>query len=153
MVDVGEISLPEFAIKRSSAFMDVVAELRPIGVMYRDGNIQDALAQLTSLWLKVPDPKPETPNAYLIIEYGVAFALKGGDLDRAQEWADRASMFAEKRHDMGEVEFLVGKVAFERGDLRTASEQFIIADAKSEGRVFEAKDERYRRLIDGPKLT
>jgi hypothetical protein len=56
-------------------------------------------------------------------------------------------MFAAKRHDMGEAELLLGKVAFERGDLQTAKEQFVIANAKSEGRAFEAKDERYQRLI------
>lgn len=57
-------------------------------------------------------------------------------------------MFAAKRQDMGEAEFLVGKVAFERGDLQTAKKQFAIANAKSDGRAFEAKDERYRRLLD-----
>jgi len=122
--------------------MDVMAELRPIGAMYSNGNYRAGLAELASLWLKVPEPKPETVNAYLIVEYGVALALKERDFELAQEWADRAPMFAAKRHDMGEVEFLVGKVAFERGDLRTAREQFTIANAKSEGRAFEAKDER-----------
>lgn len=125
-----------------------MAELRPIGVKFSAGDFRAGLTELRSLWSRVPDPKPETPNAYLIVEYGVALALKEGDLQEAQAWADRAPMFAAKRHDMGEVEFLVGKVAFERGDIRKAKEQFTIANAKSEGRAFEAKDERYRLLID-----
>ncbi|WP_404333824.1 hypothetical protein AB2M62_11385 [Sphingomonas sp. MMS12-HWE2-04] len=127
--------------------MDVMAKLRPIGAMYSAGDFRGGLVELKSLWSEVPDPKPETLNAYLIVEYGVALALKDGNFEQAQEWADRAPMFAAKRQDMGEVEFLVGKVAFERGDLEKAKEQFIIANAKSEGRAFEAKDERYRRLI------
>lgn len=57
-------------------------------------------------------------------------------------------MFAIKRHDMGEVEFLLGKVAFERGDMKKAREYFVVANIKSEGRAFEAKDERYRQLIN-----
>lgn len=128
--------------------MDVMAELRPIGSKYSAGDYREALVELTSLWSRIPDPKPETLNAYLIVEYGVALALKEGDLEEAQEWADRAPMFAAKRQDMGEVEFLVGKVAFARGDLKKAREQFIIANAKSEGRAFEAKDDRYRSLIE-----
>jgi hypothetical protein len=40
------------------------------------------------------------------------------------------------------------KVAFERGQLEMAKEQFLIANAKSEGRAFKGKDERYRRLIN-----
>jgi hypothetical protein len=128
--------------------VDVMAELKPIGALYSAGDFRAGLDKLKSLWAAVPDPKPETPNAYLIVEYGVALSLKGGDLEQASEWAERAPMFAAKRQDMGEVEFLVGKVAFERGDLGKAKEQFLIANAKSEGRAFESKDERYRRLID-----
>jgi len=128
--------------------VDVMAELRPIGALYSAGNFSAGLGNLESLWAAIPDPKPDTPNAYLIVEYGVALALKEGDLEQASQWADRAPMFAAKRQDMGEVEFLVGKVAFERGELGKAKEQFLIANAKSEGRAFEGKDERYRRLID-----
>lgn len=127
--------------------MDVMLELRPIGALYSAGDFHAGLGKLDALWTAVPDPKADTLNAYLVVEYGVAFALKEGDLEKASEWADRAPMFAAKRQDMGEVEFLVGKVAFERGDLEKAREQFQIADTKSEGRAFENKDKRYRQLI------
>ena len=128
--------------------MDIMAQLRSIGASYRTGDLQAGLIALRSLWARVPDPKPETANAYLVVEYGVAFALKDGDLDEAQRWADRAPMFAAVRHDLGEAEFLLGRVAFERGDLLKAKEQFLVANMKSEGRAFEAKDERYRSLIE-----
>lgn len=128
--------------------MDVMAELRPIGALYSAGAFSEALSKLSSLWAAVPDPKPDTPNAYLIVEYGVALALKEGDIEQASEWADRAPMFAAKRQDMGEVEFLLGKVAFERGERAKAREHFLVANAKSEGRAFEGKDERYKWLID-----
>jgi hypothetical protein len=58
-------------------------------------------------------------------------------------------MFAEKRHDLGEVEFLIGKVAFARGEMERAREQFCIANVKSEGRAFEGEDVRYKKLIGG----
>ncbi|MBI5939072.1 MAG: hypothetical protein HY859_01465 [Caulobacterales bacterium] len=127
--------------------MDVMAELKPIGSLYGTGDFQTGLCHLQSLWAAVPEPKADTLNAYLIVEYGVAFSLKVQDLDQAQEWADRAPVFAAKRHDMGEVEFLIGKVAFERGQTEKAKEQFRIANAKSEGRAFEGKDKRYKLLI------
>lgn len=57
-------------------------------------------------------------------------------------------MFAIKRHDLGEVEFLLGRVAFGRGNLKLAREHFTIANIKSEGRLFEDEDERYKLLID-----
>ena len=86
-------------------------------------------------------------NAYLVIEYGVAFALKAGDLDEAQKWADLAPEFKSVRQDMGEVEFLQGKVSFERGDLEAARAYFATANAKSEGRAFENEDARYKQLL------
>jgi hypothetical protein len=127
--------------------MDVMAGLKPIGALYQAGEFRAGLGELQALWATVPDPKPETLNAYLIVEYGVALSLQDNDLEQAQVWADRAPMFAAKRHDLGEVEFLVGRVAFARGDLEKAREQFLIADEKSEGRAFEGKDAQYKQLI------
>ncbi|MFL6756679.1 MAG: hypothetical protein ACJ8EG_03800 [Sphingomicrobium sp.] len=127
--------------------MDVMAELQGIGGLVRASDFPTALERLWELWAEIPVPRTETPNAYLIIEYGVSCALKIGDFDQAQKWAALAPQFATVRHDMGEVEFLQGKVAFERGDHATARECFKVANAKSEGRAFEGEDERYRRLI------
>lgn len=128
--------------------MDVMAELMRIGAQYSAGDFRGGLRELSALWARVTDQKPETSNAYLIVEYGVALSLKEGDFDLASEWAERVPMFAAKRHDLGEVEFLVGKVAFARGEMDKAKELFRIANTKSEGRIFEAKDAEYRRLLD-----
>ena len=127
--------------------MDVMLNLKEIGALFSAGEFQAGIQELWSLWAKIPDPKTDTLNAYLVIEYGVAFALKAGDVDEAQKWAAMAPDFARVRQDMGEVEFLIGKVAFERGEHEIARENFLIANAKSEGRAFEGKDKKYRELI------
>ncbi len=127
--------------------MDVMSELRPIGALFTGGDFRTGLRMLHDLWARIPEPRPKTLNAYLVIEYGVAFALKAGDLDEAQSWADLAPEFKSVRHDMGEIEFLQGKVSFERGDLEAARAHFTTANAKSEGRAFEGEDERYRQLV------
>jgi hypothetical protein len=72
-------------MKRSVGPVDVMAELRPIGALYSAGDFSAGLGKLKSLWAAVPDPKPDTLNAYLIVEYGIAFALKEGDLEQASE--------------------------------------------------------------------
>jgi hypothetical protein len=87
--------------------MDVMKELSPVGEMYKSGDFSGGLKRLRELWEKIPEPKTNTSNAYNIIEYGVAFALKIGDLDAAWEWAGYAPGFSEKRQDRGETEFLV----------------------------------------------
>ena len=127
--------------------MDVMAELKPIGALFSVGEFAEGLKYLRDLWAKIPTPKSDTLNSYFIIEYGVAFALKLGDLGEAQRWADMAPEFAKVRQDMGEVEFLVGKVAFERGDFATAKKNFVVANVKSEGRSFQDEDPKYRELL------
>ncbi len=127
--------------------MEVMSELRPIGAVFTGGDFRTGLTMLHDLWARIPEPRTKTPNAYLVIEYGVAFALKAGDLDEAQRWADFAPEFRWARQDVGEVEFLLGKVSFERGNLEAARAHFAIANAKSKGKVLKGADERYRRLL------
>jgi hypothetical protein len=127
--------------------MEVMSELREVSGFFRSNDFQTGLQNIREIWDRIPEPKVDTDNAYLVLEYGVAFSLKSGDLDEAQRWAAFAPDFAQKRQDRGEVEFLVGKVAFERGDLAAAREWFMISNAKSEGRIFEGEDRKYAQLI------
>ncbi len=127
--------------------MDILFEIKGIVTSFQGSNFDVGLRDLWTLWKKIPEPRINVPNAYLVIEYGVAFSLKVGDLNGAQKWAALAPDFAKVRQDMGEVEFLMGKVAFERGAHEIAREKFLVADAKSEGRAFEGADKKYRKLI------
>ncbi len=127
--------------------MDILKELGPARESYRAGDISSALEMVQALWDRIPEPRTEEGDAYLVIEYAVALALKGGRLDVAQRWASEAPPFAAKRHDLGEVEFLQGKVAFESGDLQLARENFRLAQRKSEGRILEGMAEKYRQLL------
>lgn len=127
--------------------VDVMSELRSIGGLFRDGNFVTGMQKIKDLWAKIPDPKTETSNAYLIVEYAVAFALKNGDLDEAWEWANIAPIFSEKRQNRGEAEFLLGKVAFERSDFELARKNFLVANRKSRGRIFKGENPKYQDLI------
>ncbi len=126
---------------------DIMQELKPIGERYAAGDFQSGLALLHELWARLPAPKPTTPNAYMVIEYGVAFALKLRDLNDAWVWANRAPEFKEQRQDRGEVEFLIGKVAYEDGKCDIALAQFREANQKSRGRVFVDSDPKYAAFL------
>jgi hypothetical protein len=127
--------------------IDVMARLRPIGDAYRQGDSAAALGMVQDVWAELPEPASHVPNAYLLVEYGVRLALELGSADEAQVWADRASAFATVRQDRGEVEFLMGKVAFAKGELDVARELIRTAQAKSQGRMLIGEDEKYRQLI------
>lgn len=126
---------------------DVMTQLKPIGEKFQQGDFYGGLSMLRDLWSQIPEPKTTTPNAYLVIEYGVGFALKLKDFSEAWTWANRAPDFKQKRQDRGEVEFLVGKVAFEDGKLDLALEQFREANRKSRGRIFLDQDPKYKALV------
>ena len=128
--------------------MDVMSELRKFGPMFKTGDFELGLRDLADLWSKIPTPKTATLNAYLVIEYGVAFALRGGLLDEAKRWALLAPEFRENRHESGEVEFLMGKVAFERGELDAAKKYFLVANEKSGGRMFDGEAKKYAELFE-----
>ena len=127
--------------------MDVMFELDEIDASLETDDFRAALEKIRGVWMRIPEPKTETSNAYLVLEYAVACSLKLGDLDEAQRWASLAPAFAEKRQDRGEVEFLVGKVAYERGEFEIARENFLIANTKSRGRIFRSQDKKYGLLI------
>jgi hypothetical protein len=127
--------------------MDIMPALKEIGVQFQAGDFRAGLINLWDLWNRIPEPKADTPNAFLVIEYGVAFALKLRELEEAQKWATLAPAFSERRQDRGEVEFLVGKVAFERGEMEIAKRSFLISNVKSKGRIFEGENRKYIKII------
>ena len=127
--------------------IDVMLELKSVGECYKAGEFSAGLRQLSDLWNRLPEPKTSTPNAYMLVEYGAAFALKNADFPEAKRWAALAPLFLENRLDGGEVEFLVGKVAFECGEMDVAKENFLIAKRKSRGRMFQGADPKYKALI------
>jgi len=127
--------------------LDVMEKLKEIGKKFQAGDLHGGLALLRELWEQIPAPQVATQNAYLVLEYGVAFALKLQDYDEARLWANRALDFKAKRQDSGEVEFLVGKVAYESGQLDVAKAQFQMAKSKSKGRIFQGEDSKYVALL------
>lgn len=129
--------------------IDVMPELRSIGEMAANGDYSGAMDRLKSLWDSIPEPKSECANVYMLIEYAVAVCMRSGDIDEAWRWALLAPEYNKKRQDLGEAEFLIGKVAFERGDFQLAEASFSIANHKSNGRIFRGEDPKYRALITG----
>ena len=126
---------------------DIMQQLKPVGEKYTSGDYRGGLHLIHEIWSQLPEPKPATPNAYMVIEYAVALALKLRDFNEAWLWANRAPDFKEKRQDIGEVEFLIGKVAYEDGKLDLALEQFKEAKRKSRGRAFTGEDPKYAALL------
>jgi hypothetical protein len=122
-------------------------ELQPIGELYKAGQYEKGLAEIRRLWDAIPVPKHQDPNSYMVIEYAVALSMKTDELDSAWEWALLGPECIGVRQDLGEAEFLIGKVAYERGDMNAARSNFLLAKDKSRGKIFVGEDRKYRDLI------
>lgn len=127
--------------------MNVMQNLLSVDQMYVREEFTQGISRINEIWNLIPEPKTEVPDAYMVIEFGVTFALRIGDLEEASKWASYAPSFIEKRHDSAEVELLVGKVAYERGDMELARQQLSIAYQKSEGRIFEGQHPKYLSIV------
>jgi tetratricopeptide (TPR) repeat protein len=124
-------------------------EFKGVGDLYKLGDFRGGLVKLEELWRSIPEPKSNFPNAYLVIEYAVKLCMQLRDLDSAWQWANLAPKYNQNRQDLGEAEFLVGKVALEKGDLDEAKAQFLIANHKSRGKIFQGEDSKYEAVIQG----
>jgi hypothetical protein len=131
--------------------IDVMEKIKEFGELYKNGEYSKCLDEISSYWNTLPEPKEEIPNSYLLIEYGARVSLVKKEFDRAWDWALLSLNYNEIRNKMGEGEFLLGKVAFEKNDLDNAKKYFLIAYDKSEGRAFEGEDPRYKKLIGKKK--
>ena len=125
----------------------VMKSLQSPRALYASGHYEQAFSEVRDIWEGLPSNKLEEPNAYMILEYAVAILLRLGRLDDARSWAERSLSFREKRHDLGEAEFLVAKVAYEQGSLDEARQLISAAFKKSNGRILQGEDSKYRALI------
>lgn len=127
--------------------MDVMKKLKKAGELYTNGDREGCMRLVEAAWDSLPLPKEQVPNAYLLVEYAVSMSLQANALDAALHWANFAPLFAERRHNLGEAEFLLGKVHFARDELDESKRYLLEAKMKSRGKVFVGEDPKYLRLI------
>lgn len=121
--------------------------LRSAGALCSSGQCEQAFADVSALWAGLPSNKVDVPNAYMILEYAVAILLRLGRPEEALLWTEQGLVFREKRHDLGEAEFLIAKVAYEQGNLEKARQLLSTASEKSNGRILRGEDSKYLALI------
>lgn len=105
------------------------------------------LRELISLWKKIDEPKENNKNSYLIIAKIVSIYLKKQDYENSWTWAQNAILYSDNHNQAGESEFLLGKVAFEMGNLENSKEWFKKVKKKSGVRLFKEEKKEYLELI------
>ncbi|MBM9592383.1 hypothetical protein JWG41_18210 [Leptospira sp. 201903075] len=128
--------------------IDIMKKIIELGELYKRGEFDKCISEISEIWDSLPDPKETVPNSYLLVEYGARISLAKKDYVKAWEWANVSLKYNDIRNRMGEGEFLLGIVSFAKGDVENAKKYFAIANEKSEGRAFEgANISQYKKLL------
>lgn len=116
---------------------------------YNANNIEGNARYLKKIWEKLPEDKSKLSVSYHIARELAEDFLIIKDYQEAMKWAMETFKCSTSRYDYGERELLVGKVAYESGDIEKAKEYLTIADKKSNGKVFDENDIKYLSVIRG----
>lgn len=106
-------------------------------------NPQPGINLLIDAYHKIPLPRTSYTESFNLLKYITIGYFRSGLLDESEKWLPEflESDFNTMRY--GESEFMAGKIALtKRNDKESAIQYFIIANQKSEGRVFKSKDEK-----------
>ncbi len=114
---------------------------------YEIGNRSKSIDLLEKAWQELPGVKYLYDESYHIARYLTKIFLESDNFELAKNWAFEVMKCDPERPDIGEKEFLVGKVLFESGEQSEALEYFRIANDKSEGMCFEGEDKKYNESI------
>lgn len=116
-------------------------------VTYDNGDYNATIEILKIMWEKLPNPEVDYDDSYHIARSIALISLELRNYEQAKEWAEITKSCDPERQDIGEKEFLIGKVACESGDMLEAKRFLEIANNKSGGRCFSDQDKKYKQLL------
>lgn len=131
-------------IEKQNKIEELISESSSI---YNSGDLLKSIQLLSEAWEELPQNKFDFDDSYHISRYIINLSLEMKDFDTAKKWILLYEKSDLERPDIGEREFLKGKVAYESGDILNALELFKIADKKSEGRCFEGENLKYHNFL------
>ncbi len=114
-----------------------------------------AWEECLKVWEKFPNPKYKEPMSYLWIEDIINHAIETKQFELANKYIGFLFIADLERCDIGDREYLAGKLAFEQGEIELAKQLFRRAYEKEpSGMCFKGKEnEKYRNLIKDHNKT
>lgn len=114
-----------------------------------------AWKECMKVWEKFPNPKYKEPMSYLWIEDIINHAIETKQFELANKYIGFLFIADLERCDVGDREYLAGKLAFEQGEIELAKQLFRRSYEKEpSGMCFKGKEnEKYRNLVKEHKKT
>jgi len=116
---------------------------------FKNNNILGFLKYLEQIWNCLPKTEEKLDVSFYIAQKLSLNNLKLGNYNDAMKWAKETLDGPEFALEEGYSQLLVGKVAYESGDMETATKYLTIADKKSNGKIFVDDDMKYLKFIRG----
>ncbi len=129
--------------------MDYIKKIGEAESERNNGNVDLAVEMLNELWEKIPEPKYEYKESFLVAWSMIETAIGSRNEDLMRSWMPHVFRADPTRHDFGERELWAGQVEYESGNLKKAYEYFDIAKKKSSGRCFRKCDIKYKEFYTG----
>ena len=117
---------------------------------FQKENYVESFKLMDKAWDMIPLPKENYFESFNIAKYIFDDYITLLRFDEAEKWLIEIMKVKEKYPDGlngGQVEFLEGKLFFEKNELDKAKESFIIAMRESEGRAFLNQPKKYVDLL------
>lgn len=128
--------------------MAIIDDLQPIGLLYKEGRLEECIQQLQLLWSRCPTPKERDGNTFLILLYFTKILLQLGRSEEAMDWALKGVLYNGTRNLAGEAEMLIGHCAFAAGKMELARDMFCSARRKGGKRIFSGEPSEYFELTN-----
>jgi tetratricopeptide (TPR) repeat protein len=117
---------------------------------FQKENYIESFKLMGQAWDMIPLPKENYFESFNIAKYIFDDYVTLFKFDEAERWLKEIKKVQAKyplSWDAGQVEFLEGKLYFEKNELERAKELFIIAMRNSDGRAFLSQPKKYVDLL------
>ena len=110
---------------------------------------RNLLEEIETKWENLPEDKYLCQERALIAYFMIDEHLGLKQFEKAYKWTD--VLLFDRKGDLSDVGFTLGRVDFEAGKFGDALENFKMAFEDSKGRVFQEKDPKYLDFLQNPE--
>lgn len=104
-------------------------------------NPQPGIDILIKAYNNIPAPRTKYTESFNLIKYISIGYFRAGMIDESEKWLPEFFESDFNTMGFGESEYLAGKIALKRNNEKLAIQYFIVANQKSEGRVFGSDED------------
>jgi hypothetical protein len=109
---------------------------------------EESIQYCLKAWEAIPEPRTSFDESYQIVKNIIFLYMQTGNYVEAKKWSEILYSCDPERIDSGDRDFIAGTIAHAMKDTNEAFRFFKLAFEKSEGRIFEGEDPKYKKFFE-----